>query len=205
MLSLIFLLFTPSAMAEEKPYDLFWDALINDDVPGVVAQIKAGVSVDSVTDTETPLTYAIKLDSNEMVAALLEQGANPNLAQPISQYTPLMVAAKYEKTESVELLLARSADVNVTTLMGRNPLHVAALNDSIEVARILLTKTDIDVNARGKLCPLAVASRQGYLQMVQLMIKEAKVSPSAKCLASSKDMASYNQNTDVLNLLNSIK
>ncbi len=205
MLTLFFALLTSPVLAQETPSDIFWEALKEDNVSEVVSLIKAGTSPDSASTTETPLTYAIKRDSIEMVAALLNLGANPNMAQPVSQFTPLMVAAKHNNPEAVELLLARNANVNFVSVFGRNPLHIAALHNGLDVAHILLTKTDVQVNARGKLCPLAVASRQGYLDFVKLLLKEAKVAPSVKCLASAKDMATYNQHVDVLEVLNLVK
>ncbi len=215
MLILGFLFFTQSVMAQdtrdELPSDVFWDALRADDVPGVIAQIESGrVTANSATLAETPLCYAIKRDSIEMVAALLDHGANPNMPQPVSLFTPLMVAAKHNNPDAVQLLLARKANVNFTSVSGRNPLHVAALHHSMEVAHLLLTQTDVEVNTRGKLCPLAVASRQGYLDFVTLILKEAKVAPSEGCLSSAKEMAKSNveagsQHEAILTLLNSLK
>ena len=115
-----------------------------------------------------------------------------------------MVAAKHKNAEAAALLIAHGADANLSSVLGRNPLNVAALHDSIEVAHLLLTQTNVDVNARGQLCPLAIASRQGYLDFVQLLIRETKITISQKCIDSAKNMASLNQNVDVLNYLNSI-
>lgn len=205
MLTLFVLLFSSSVLAQEPQAELLWEALREDNVPAVVSEIQSGVSPNSSTYTDTPLTYAIKRDSMEMVAALLELGANPNLVQPVSQFSPLMVAAKHNNPEALELLLARNANVNYSGVFGRNPLHVAALHNGLDVAHILLTKTNVEVNTRGKLCPLAVASRQGYLDFVKLILAEAKVAPSAKCLTSAKEMAEYNKHVDVLSELNTVK
>jgi ankyrin repeat protein len=206
MLTLFLFLFSSSALAQEvTPSDLLWESLREDDVSTVVSLINSGISVDSASYTDTPLTYAIKRDSIEMVAALLDLGANPNLVQPVSQFSPLMVAAKHNNPEAVELLLLKNANVNYSGVFGRNPLHVAALHNGLEVAHLLLTKTDVDVNTRGKLCPLAVASRQGYLDFVNLILAEAKIAPSVKCLTSAKEMAALNQHNDVLSVLNLVK
>lgn len=208
MFTLAFLFLSQSVMAQVpapvNASDALWDALRDDDVSGVIGFINAGVSPNAQTDIDTPLTYAIKRDSIEMVTALLDHGANPNTAQPISQFTPLMVAAKHQNVEATQLLLAHHANVNFTGAFGRNPLHIAALHDSIEVAHLLL-KTNIDVNTRGSLCPLAVASRQGYLDFVTALLTEAQVKPTEKCLSSAKDMATNNQHADVLALLNTVK
>ena len=191
-------------MAQDTlPSDALWDALRDDDVSEVVAQIRAGISVNLAIDTETPLTYAIKRDSIEMVQALLDNGANPNQLQPISEHSPLMVATHHHHPDVVELLLARHADVNITGLFGRGPIHIAALEDEVAIGRILVTKTNVDVNARGKFCPLAVAARQGFVDFVTLLLTESKTPPTAKCLASAKDMAGFNKNIEVIKVLNS--
>lgn len=205
MLTLVFLFLSQTAMAQDNTSDALWDALREDDVVGVVEYLNAGISPNSATYTDTPLTYAIKRDSIEMVAALLDHGASPNQAQPVSQFTPLMVAAKHKNVEAAELLIAHQANVNLTGAFGRNPLHIAALHDSTDVAFLLLTKTDIQVNTRGGLCPLAVASRQGYVDFVKVILAESKVAPSMKCLASAKDMATLNKHDDVLEWLNAVK
>jgi len=204
MLTLALLFLLKPAMAQETlPSDALWDALRNDEVSEVVAQIQSGISANTATDTETPLTYAIKRDSIDMVVALLDHGANPNQLQPVSEHSPLMVATHHHHPDMVELLLARGADVNVTGLFGRGPLHIAALEDEVEIARILISKTKIDVNARGKFCPLAVASRQGFSDFVVMLLVESKVKPTPKCLASAKEMAEYNKNIEVIKILNS--
>ncbi len=206
MLTLAFLFFTQSVLAQETtPTDALFEALRDDDVVLVKSLVGKTVNlVNAASTTETALTYSIKRSTVEMVKTLLDLGANPNQAQPVSQFTPLMVAAKHQNTEAVQLLLEHNANVNITGTFGRNPLHVAALHDSLEVAHILL-KTNIQINTRGNLCPLAVASRQGYLNFVNALLTEAKEKPTAKCLASAKDMATYNNHQEVLILLNAVK
>lgn len=205
MFAFLALFLTQSALAQapgdERPDDAFWEALRADDIAGVVEQIDLGISPNSATPAETPLCYAIKRVSIEMVAMLLDRGANPNLAEPISAYSPLMVAAKHQNAQAVDLLLNHQANVNQTSVFGRNALNMAALHNSLEVGHILLTKTNIDVNARGKLCPLAIAARQGHADFVKMILDEAKVPPTPKCLTSAIDMAAHNHHEDVLKIL----
>jgi len=202
MLTLALLFLMKPAMAQDTlPTDALWAALRDDDINGVLAQIQSGFSVNTANDTETLLTYAIKRDSFEMVQILLDHNANPNQLQPVSEHSPLMVATHHHHPEMVKLLLARHADVNVTGIFGRGPLHIAALEDEMEIGRILITETTVDVNARGKFCPLAIASRQGFVDFVTMLLTETKTPPTAKCLASAKDMAAYNKNTEVIKIL----
>lgn len=185
--------------------DDFWESIRDNDVPAVVAMVKLGVSPDASTKADTPLCYSIRRGNLEMVNALLTLGASANLSEPISQYTPLMVAAKHLRPEAIDPLLAYGANVNQTSVFGRNALHMAALYDSVDVARMLLQKTAVDANARGKLCPLAVASRQGYLDFVKLLLAEYQGVFSERCLTSAIEMAEYNQHLDVLEVLQTKK
>ncbi len=204
LFAVLFLVFHSSNPARASTEDLFWDALRNNDIPSIIALVKSGYSPDTSTRADTPLGYTIRWGYLELAKALLDLGANPNLPEPISQYTPLMVAAKYQKPDAIEPLISHGADVNQTSVFGRNALHMAALYNSIEVARNLLRLTDIETNTRGKLCPLAVSSRQGYLDFVKMLIAECKTPFSSKCLSSAKEMAEYNHHQDVLDVLNSI-
>lgn len=205
MISFALLFFIQSVTAQEAPSSPLWDALQKNDVAKVVSLIEEGAPVDLETYLDTPLTYAIKLDSTEIITALLEHGANPNRVQPVSHFTPLMVAAKHKNLEAVELLLNHGANVNLSGVFGRNPLHIAALHNAVEIAHVLLTKTDVQTNTRGILCPLAVASRQGYQDFVTVLLREAKTPPTAKCLQSAKDMAIHNKHDAVSVILNQVK
>ena len=59
----------------------------------------------------TPLWIASENGSAPLVDALLQAGANPNLALLLGE-TPLMVASRSGKADVVEQLLAKGADVN---------------------------------------------------------------------------------------------
>ena len=207
MIALLFLMLgqtvqasVPSAFTPSE--DDFWESIRDNDVPAVIWMVKRGISPDALTKADTPLCYSIRRGNFEMVDTLLNLGANTNLSEPISQYTPLMVAAKHMRPEVVESLLSHGANVNQTSVFGRNALHMAALYDSIDVAAILLKKTNVDLNARGKLCPLAVASRQGYVDFIKMLLAESRSEISERCLTSAKEMAEYNHHDEVLAILN---
>jgi hypothetical protein len=200
----ILTVFLSSIQANAISDDVFWEALRNNDVSSVITLVKSGYSPDHSIPSDTPLCYSIRRGYTDLTNALLQLGADPNLSEPVSQYTPLMVAAKHMRPEVVEPLLARGANVNQTSVFGRNALHMAALYNSMDVARLLLRLTAIETNSRGKLCPLAVASRQGYLDFVKMMIQECSAPFTEKCLNSAKDMAEYNHHGEVLEVLQKV-
>ncbi|VDN06775.1 unnamed protein product [Thelazia callipaeda] len=76
---------------------------------------------------ETPLHLAVQKNSAELVAYLVEAGANPNhqTASP-SQQTPLHCASLNGFTEIVEILCSSAkVDVNLQNGMGQTPLLCA--------------------------------------------------------------------------------
>ena len=89
---------------------------------------------------ETPLTVAIKENSNEIVKFLISKGANVNYPTDFNfdksncKYgkppvrTPLMTAAEKGDIEIVELLISKGADVNAKNAAGDTALSVAKEN-----------------------------------------------------------------------------
>ena len=72
----------------------------------------------------TPLLHAVHKNQLESVRALLDAGANPNLATP-SGMTPMMMAAGYGNRPIVGLLLRRGARTDVRDHSGAVALDYA--------------------------------------------------------------------------------
>src|SRR5262249_14601717 len=75
--------------------------------------------------------------STEMVKALLEGGAAPNLADGVGR-TPLMRASGFGRTESVRALLDAHADPNLRDADGFAALHWACDTAGVEIFQLLL-------------------------------------------------------------------
>jgi ankyrin repeat protein len=73
----------------------------------------------------------------DLVALLLDHGADPEAREAESGSTPLYVAASMGRLEVVELLLARGAVVNAANKSGATPLHAAMANGFGQVAAVL--------------------------------------------------------------------
>lgn len=80
------------------------------------------------------LMNATDQNAVQMVADLLEKGADPNM---ILRRTPLHLAAEKGRIEIIDLLLANNADVNARDHSGRTPLLLAIAARWPEVARTL--------------------------------------------------------------------
>jgi hypothetical protein len=72
----------------------------------------------------TPLLHAIHKHQNASIAALIDAGADPNLADD-QGVTPLMMAAGYGYDDTVRLLLARHADPTIKRPNGETALDWA--------------------------------------------------------------------------------
>ena len=103
----------------------------------------------------TPLTWAAVNDQRQMVAHLLDQGADPN-ALNTDGGTALHASAFFGRSDIVELLIEQGAIVNAKNYNGETPLHNANVDLSAVqyIGRLLGTETDIAVvqSNREKIC-----------------------------------------------------
>ena len=85
----------------------------------------------------TALIVAIKRRDEDWSAFLLNQGANPNLADK-SGTTPLIAAARVGFDSAVEWLLGKGARVDAVNRSGETALIAAVQQRSVPVVRLLL-------------------------------------------------------------------
>ncbi len=86
--------------------------------------LKNGAAIDGIDGKMTPLQCAVYSKRPEAAAFLLQQDANPNLADEYGA-TPLTVAAANGDTNLVKLLLDAGASIEQADKLGWRPLHVA--------------------------------------------------------------------------------
>ena len=86
----------------------------------------------------TALNLAIlRGNSQRVLRALLDAGANPNADDP-GGVTPLMTAANKGDIATLQLLLAYHADINLEDVQHQNALGYAAEMNHVRAARLLL-------------------------------------------------------------------
>ena len=102
----------------------------------------------TITAAESLLYIAAKSGSLEIVNALLEAGANPNICGG-SEWTALQVACLEDSVDIVESLLQKGADAKIHGGNSSSPLRAACDCPSIEIVRKLL-KVPVDVNYVGE-------------------------------------------------------
>jgi len=127
-----------------------------------------------------PIHIAAYIGCIGMVKALIEAGANVDIARPEDGVTPLYMAAKKGHLGMVKALIEAGANVDQATEGGLTPLHMAAQKGHEEIAELLIDNipTDDDkkknyVNkvAKKELTALHLATQKGHLGMVKALIK----------------------------------
>jgi ankyrin repeat protein len=161
---------------EGSSENTFLTAATNNDLPGVQRLLDAGV-VDvnySAPNGESALITASALGYTEMVAFLLDRGANPKAAADDGQ-TALTMAAYHGYGQIVAMLLRSGADVDsAENRYGYTALAMACKEGHLDTVRLLL-QANADVGIRtfvGK-TPWQIARERGYGQIAELISAHA--------------------------------
>jgi uncharacterized protein len=135
--------------------------------------------------------------------------AQPGLVNAMAKdgFQPLGLAAFFGHTDVVHFLLERGAEVNSASDNGLRvmPLHSAAANRNLEIARLLLEHGAI-VNARqaDDFTPLHAAAQNGQVEMVRLFLGYgADVWAESRKEKTVLDFALESKNEDVIRLIQS--
>ncbi len=180
---------------------LYQAANFNDDPGMIQLLVDAGADTEakSMMFGRTPLHQAVQFGSAPVVEALLDQGANIE-AEDDRGSRPLDMVLFNDSLEMVELLLARGADPNAKPYLlsaarsgnpglarllldnggntefinaaGETALHHAAMNDFLEVVRVLLDR-GADIEARDDVIrrtALLYAAQSASLELVTLLL-----------------------------------
>ncbi|MGA2851373.1 MAG: ankyrin repeat domain-containing protein [Terracidiphilus sp.] len=86
---------------------------------------------------------------------------------------PIHEAARSGDIKTVEALLKEHPDLvsSKEEKYGQTPLHIAAFNDRIEVAKLLIAdKADVNAQANNGATPLHLAAAKGNKDMVELLL-----------------------------------
>jgi cytohesin len=114
-------------------------AILNKNAAGVRQALDRGADPNArFGGSSTAALHSAAGSGNpELVATLLEAGANPNL-RDAEQGTPLLWAATDGNVETGRLLLRAGADINANTRRGNTALHRAAFHNQVDFVELLL-------------------------------------------------------------------
>jgi len=150
----------------------------------------------------TPLNAAINKGNIDIVALLLEHGADTATWNRDNR-SPLDQAAVRGRLDVIRLLLYHHVDVNFRNGIERTSLFMASQEGELEVARALL-QHGAAVDARDKygLTPLMLASQHGHADVVRFLLENGATADSRKDDGWTSLMAaSQNGHLDVVRLL----
>jgi len=134
----------------------------------------------------TPLRAAVEElcdgGSTQMVALLLEQGADANGWDGQHQMTPLLAAVFDRENQAVQLLLQAGADPNVHSDEGQSALLSSVEANDLEMTAALLrhgaTRSMNEWSGLQCLTPLGQAARDLNVPMIKLLL-DAGADPGA--------------------------
>ena len=147
----------------------------------VTALLDADANVNSPNaNGDTPLCIASsfgiigdKTARLEILQALINKGAQVNLANQKDGMNPLSIAAENGHTEVVEVLLKNEANIEARNDKNSNftPLHYAAENGHAKVVEVLLKNgAPVDFSDKYDNTPLHFAARNGHTEIVKALL-----------------------------------
>ena len=147
-------LVTPAAAQTKPDSEIFLEAIEeqrNNDVVDMVTRKGRGVINSRGYSGVTPLSVAMRKRATLYINFLLQNGADPNLAEKNGD-TPLIIAARSGYVEGIATMVTARAAIDATNRQGETALIVAVQNRHVQAVKRLLeagaspTKTD---NASG--------------------------------------------------------
>jgi uncharacterized protein len=126
----------PVEDAQRKSRSLLQEAAYGGNIEAVRLLIGRKADVHGSAQGDAPLHLATYRGNTEVMAFLLDSGADPNAPNEYHGRTPLHIAASGGKVDAVKLLLARGSSVNQRGKDGETPLQESrkALNDTASPA-----------------------------------------------------------------------
>lgn len=142
--------------------------------------LQKGINVDSMDTMDyTPLHYAIEHDRKEIVSVLVKHKCNVNFIYDDSDdinhdYRPLHITARDNKLDIVkELLKSNTIEINCIGRCGYTPLHLAVLNDHVEMVQLLISGENEAhpnfLDHKG-FAPIHYAIEKNHIDIVQKLI-----------------------------------
>lgn len=165
-----------AALLSRAPALDVFEAATAGDAKRVTALVEADRSLANAVahDGYSPLGLASFFKRRDVVKALLERGAKPNVPSRDQGFTPLHSAVATDAAGSerdiVRLLLEAGADPNAKSREGGTPLHTAAFTGDLEIAELLLAYgADPTATDAKSLTALDIARDRRNVEVVALL------------------------------------
>jgi ankyrin repeat protein len=142
-----------SKLFSERQTAKLFEAIQKNDLKAVQKALRKGANPNAIKDHASFISassFAVRYGTPEILRALLDAGADPNLQDAnLQKTTPLMQAAKWNRPWAVDVLLDPKYKTNINQPAdgGRTPLHMAATNKNFGVLSLLVKNSKINLNA----------------------------------------------------------
>ena len=152
-------------------------AALNGNLELVKRLLAHGANINATMENvrRTALHCACIQEKTECLEFLLQQPTLDKTIRSALGETPLMVACAVGRLENAKMLLKYTPDLDLAAVdtTGSTALHIAALNNQIEVVKFLLGLPNIDVNALNSVekTPLMLAVEMGHVEMREILLK----------------------------------
>lgn len=167
---------------DKDGYSLLQDAALHNASACIDLLINNGADVKHCSvDGLTPLHCAIIGGaSKEVIAILLDKGADITARSKPLGNTALYYAADNGRTDLIAYLIERGADVNVRNASGRTPLHAtAALGYTNNIALLVAKGADVNAKDAAGETPLDMAKTMGRVNVVAALRSFGAKDPEA--------------------------
>lgn len=150
---------------------------------------------------QTLLKYTTSLTIHEACAAgllhhvqlMIEHKVDVIEEMSSQGFTPLGIAAHFGKEDIVRLLLTHGADPNIASQNGYNvyPLHAALAINQSNIAKMLIESgAEVNVFQHGAYTPLHLASQNGNIDLIILLLEHgADINSTTTDGSSASDLA----------------
>lgn len=175
---------------KRDPYQ-FWEAVSNGLTLTVKKLVKAGVNLNYIIGSTTPLAEAAKIRNLELISLLLENGANPNFISPrYATYQPISAAipsfSAYKKNE-----LSKEVKDTVTKIVKFLIDHKEkfsfnefsnAIENELEDVALLMLEQGLDISEksnaaydRSDLNYAAFAIKNNCFKLAEIIVNKSSV------------------------------
>jgi ankyrin repeat protein len=176
---------------------------------GDLAAVKALVEKDNTAvhsrdgDGRTPLHWACRGRNLDIVAYLIEKGADVN-ARDDNRTAPLHSLAVRNLSEAAALLISQGAEVSILDYVNQTPLHHAAASGHKAVSALLARKgAKLEIKDNWGRTPLLLCARErGGPELAEVLIKAGSdVNARDKYGATSLNLAAWRGKKEVVDVL----